>query len=464
MNSFEIPNTISEKYPMISAFMLGCEYEIKNNKIVIYSNSYIITYLSENSLKVKEILRKLELPENIEYVKSVIDIKNKIKEEIPPVNEFKLPNKVIPNIDNQFTFDNFFVDEPNNMACMMAKNIASEKVKLEIPTVSFVGNTGVGKTHLACAILNEFKLKNNNEYAYFFKKNTFQRLIADSFKDNSYLGLIKYICSAKYVVFDDLVFISELPAVYIKAIYDIVEERINSGLITIFTSPVPFEEINIRDEQILKENSPYFEVKNGKIKYSMPFLSRLKANIRCIEIPSFSLKYAFFKKKLLNYGIDLKDYHSDIIYKIEYIISNIEGDFRAVNNLVNIFMDYYLMYLDMDATVDVLYSKVGLNFNKNSKYARIRFMISKLNDILGVDTYSLFQKKRITQKDELIISCVIAYTLCKICSFKQTLIAEVLNTHRTTILKKIKDFEKNLEHNDKYRILYEKVLNCDTIK
>jgi chromosomal replication initiation ATPase DnaA len=460
MLSFRISTDDYNNSPIIASILSSCLYEVKDGKTVIYGNNFSISMLKKKISKVQKFIGDLGLPENIEFCeqKNVNRSDNITEAKVV----YKLDNKVIPNVDNNYTFENFFIDETNNLACTMAKNIANESIKLGIPIVTFLGPTGVGKTHLACAILNVFKKKDRNEYAYFFKKNTFHKLILDSFVSNQYLQVIRHICNAKYVVFDDLVFISELPAVFVKAIYDIIDERMHLNLVTIFTSPTPLEDIVIRDKNILEEESPYFEVVGNRIKYSKPFLSRLKSNIRYIDLPTFKLKFAFFKKALLYNGIDLSDFDSSIIEKIEYLVAQIEGDFRMVQNFVDSFLNYYLAYSDIETVVDILFSKFT-GVENNSKTARIRFIINKLNEILDVNIEEIFSKGRLSDKYELLVSNVVVYTLYKICNFKQILIAEVLGIHRTNIVKKVKAFEKNIEK-EEYKRLYERILKCDIIK
>jgi len=113
------------------------------------------------------------------------------------------------------------------LAYISIKRIDEDNTKnINIPVFTIVGKSGVGKTHLVTALLNNFKIRNNGHYAYFFTKNFYQQVIRSGFESKNTNSITNDIINAKIVVFDDFIFIAELPESYIKIIYDIVDARI----------------------------------------------------------------------------------------------------------------------------------------------------------------------------------------------------------------------------------------------
>lgn len=428
-----------------------------------------MTYLNKNLGKLQSILKKLGINfENIELIQisnNIVTNDNRNKQE-----KVVIPNKIISGtgIMENNTFENFLIDETNERAYMLIKKIDNnDMMSLTIPTITIVGKSGVGKTHLATALLNSFKMRNNGEYSYFFKKHFFQEIIKKGFEEGNIPDVLNHIINAKIVVFDDLVFIAELPNVYVKLIYDIIDSRNTKNLPTIFTTPIPPESIEIRDKKdLVSGSSPYFRIINEKVYFSEPFLSRLKANERYIELPSFNLKYSFFKKKLLINGIDILSYDREILEKIEYLLSSINADFRIINDYVNQFLDLYILYYDPSIVVDKLLELSGGKINTKldqKKHSRINYIIFKLNDLLKVDLFEIFSKPKITNKNELNISILAVYILNKICGFKQTDIASVFNINRTSVNKKIKQFEE-IKDDPSIMKMYSVIMNDNTIK
>lgn len=147
-----------------------------------------MTYLNKNLSKLQIILKKLSINfENIELSQlsnnNMASNDNRIKQE-----KIVIPNKIISGtglMENN-TFENFLIDETNERAYMLIKKIDNnDMMSLTIPTITIVGKSGVGKTHLATALLNSFKLKNNGEYSYFFKKHFFQEIIKKGFEEGN---------------------------------------------------------------------------------------------------------------------------------------------------------------------------------------------------------------------------------------------------------------------------------------
>jgi len=81
-------------------------------------------------------------------------------------------------------------------------------------------------------------------------------------------------------------------------------------------------------------------------------------------------------------------------------ISLVNADFRIIGHYVNIFIDNYLTYHDVDIVIDNLLSSVeGKHTTSNFKVAtnkiktgRLKYLTVKISEILDYDILTLFGK------------------------------------------------------------------------
>ena len=84
------------------------------------------------------------------------------KEERPPEKKIKaydLEDNIGANLDQRFTFTNFIVGKPNELAFAAARRVA-ESQDVSFNPLFLYGGVGLGKTHLMHAIAHEIKRKN----------------------------------------------------------------------------------------------------------------------------------------------------------------------------------------------------------------------------------------------------------------------------------------------------------------
>ncbi len=132
----------------------------KNILIVAVKNSFLKEEIEKRYLsQIIKITRKV-VGENVEIF-LIVQAK-----EIVPTNKEPLFSGVAPttfvkragatNLAPSYTFDNFVVGNSNNLAYLVAKQVAQNPGANYNPLFIW-GTTGVGKTHLLCAVGNEVK-------------------------------------------------------------------------------------------------------------------------------------------------------------------------------------------------------------------------------------------------------------------------------------------------------------------
>lgn len=171
-----------------------------NVAVLIVPNPYIESWIKSNySLKIAhifEMLTKIKPEIRFSLVKDKISTKKTTSK--------TKSNNLQASYQSQYTFENFVVGDSNKSAYTIAKMVANTQARAYNP-VLFYGNTGLGKTHLLCAIGNFARLGGKNVIYLTTEEfmNDFQRHLntvgMDAFRD------IYRACD--YLLIDDIQFL-----------------------------------------------------------------------------------------------------------------------------------------------------------------------------------------------------------------------------------------------------------------
>jgi len=158
--------------------------------------------------------------------------------------EFLLERAHIPERYENCAFENFDIRR-ENQSLRWAKLIAENFVK-EYPTdfgLLFVGETGVGKTHLAVAVLRELILRNAAE-CLFYDFHDLLKAIRDSYNpvsQNSELSILQPVLEVQVLLLDELA--STNPSDWVKeTLHHIINSRYNHKKVTLITTTLPLGE------------------------------------------------------------------------------------------------------------------------------------------------------------------------------------------------------------------------------
>lgn len=117
--------------------------------------------------------------------------------------------------------------------------------------IVFIGNPGVGKTHLAIAIGYEVAIKRNS--VYFIKFSRLINNLKKAYEENSLEQKLKLYFKYKLLIIDEVGF-SEISPLEAKLFFQLIDMRYSKRS-TIFTSNIPFDkwsDILGHDEMITK--------------------------------------------------------------------------------------------------------------------------------------------------------------------------------------------------------------------
>jgi DNA replication protein DnaC len=156
----------------------------------------------------------------------------------------------IPKRYEECNFESYFPLNPSQEAALMyARRVADEYPNLEIGLL-FIGTCGVGKTHLAVAILKALLEKGIPCLFYDFRD--LLKEIQDSWNretQTSEMAILSSVYEAEVLVLDELG--ASKPTEWVKdTMTHIINKRYNDKKVTIFTSNYLDEKANPYDESL----------------------------------------------------------------------------------------------------------------------------------------------------------------------------------------------------------------------
>lgn len=136
----------------------------------------------------------------------------------------------------ELNFENFIVNLNNKNPVKMANDyINKNKDKMLSNGLIIMGESGVGKTHLAAAIAN--KLIENDKIVLMGRLTTLLDLIKETFRDNakSENELIELYSNVDMIIIDDLG-TEKISSWALEKLYTIIQNRFENGLPIIITT------------------------------------------------------------------------------------------------------------------------------------------------------------------------------------------------------------------------------------
>ena len=136
----------------------------------------------------------------------------------------------------ELNFENFIIDLNNKNAVKMANDyINKNKDKILSNGLIIMGESGVGKTHLAAVIAN--KLIENDKIVLMGRLTTLLDMIKETFRDNtkSENELIELYSNVDMIIIDDLG-TEKISSWALEKLYTIIQNRFENGLPIIITT------------------------------------------------------------------------------------------------------------------------------------------------------------------------------------------------------------------------------------
>ncbi len=146
----------------------------------------------------------------IKLVKNNKEIINK-KADRPTLNSSKIKTnislKISADLDKRFTFTNFIVGKPNELAFAAAIRVAESK-KVPFNPLFLYGGVGLGKTHLMHAIAHEIKRRNPERRVIYLSAEKFMYHFIKALRFKDTVAFKEQFRTVDVLMIDDVQFIS----------------------------------------------------------------------------------------------------------------------------------------------------------------------------------------------------------------------------------------------------------------
>ena len=196
------------------------EKQIDGTLILFAPSNFVRDWIKSNYL---EIISRLWIHHdaNIKYVDIITkEVKEVVSEESQTVSssasvELYKPNFLSKDIDEElalldprFTFDNFVVGPPNELAYAAAMAVAeSEKAIVKSNPLFLYGGVGLGKTHLMHAIAWHCKEKNPKRKVLYMSAEKFMYRFIKALRNKDVMSFKEEFRSVDILMIDDIQFI-----------------------------------------------------------------------------------------------------------------------------------------------------------------------------------------------------------------------------------------------------------------
>lgn len=116
----------------------------------------------------------------------------------------------LPKLNELYTFDSFIAGEPNKLARTAGLAISKQPGYTAFNPLFIYGGSGVGKTHLACAIGHQVQALHPQARVLYVSANTFKLQFQDARKENRIPDFLNFYQSVDVLIVDDIQYFAGL--------------------------------------------------------------------------------------------------------------------------------------------------------------------------------------------------------------------------------------------------------------
>ena len=290
--------------------------------------------------------------------------KKKLEVENQTLSSISFTDNTSNILNKNYTFENFIVDQSNELAYFSAQRVGQE-FNIDYNPFFIYGNVGIGKTHLLNAIAWNIKKDNHKKFIYISAERFMYQFIK-SLKMNETIRFKDQFRSIDVLMIDDLQFIGGKKSTQ-EEFFHLLNDLINNKkqvIITADKSPS-----NIKDLDY-------------KIK------SRLSGGLVVDILPTtFELRKKIIRNKVLTKKVNLD---RDVII---YLAENIFRSVRELEGAINKIM----LYSDITKSkLNIKNAQTILNdyLNKNHKKITVKDIQLEVSKFYNLEFHELCSKNR----------------------------------------------------------------------
>ncbi len=229
------------------------------------------------------------------------------KKEINPIEQTISDSSVMPIYNFEYTFENFIVGGTNTFAHAACLSIANNPFANNYNPLFIYGNSGLGKTHLMCAIVNRLKQNYPNIKIIYSKCEDFTNQMISCLASKTMEEFRDKYRKCDVLLIDDVQFIAGKTSTqeeFFNTFNALFEEKKQ----IIFTSDRPPKDINPLEERI-----------RSRFEWGL---------LADIEPPDLELRIAIIKKKAEQVNVSLS---TEVM---TYLGENLRSNIRQIEGTI----------------------------------------------------------------------------------------------------------------------------------
>ena len=266
----------------------------------------------------------------------------------------------------QNTFETFVVGSSNRFAHAAAQAVAATPGAAYNPLFIY-GNSGLGKTHLLCAISNEIKRNNPDVDIIFTKGEEFVTLIVEGIKAKNMQEIHNKYRNCDILLVDDIQFIAGKESTQ-EEFFHTFNALTQDGKQIVLASDRAPKDIEILDERL-----------RNRFEWGL---------IADIQPPDIETRMAIIQRKAKTLGLELPaDVVQFVAEKIKTNIRQLEGAVKKINALVNIEGSSINIAMAQNAIKDIMSDSIPVSAIVNS-------IITETSRTFGVPQADIISKKK----------------------------------------------------------------------
>lgn len=329
----------------------------------------------------------------------------------------------------EYTFDTFIVGSGNKFAHAASVAVASKPSGAYNPLFIY-GESGLGKTHLLYAILNDIRKKYRHMCIIYVKGEEFTNELIAAIQNKTTTDFHSKYRSADILLVDDIQFIGGKES---------TQEEFFHTFNTLYSAG---------KQIVLTSDRPPKEIKTLEDRLRTRFESGLLADI---QAPDFETRIAIIRRKAELLNFDVPD---DVA---EYIANRLKNNIRQLEGAVKKLKAYKLL-AGTPPSISIAQNAIRdiLNDNQPVPYT-VERIINEVSKTYGVQPVDIRSKKRsanISQARQVSV-----YIVREITQLSMSLIGEEFGGRdHSTIVYAIKEVEARMQRDRRYRETVEDIL------
>lgn len=333
MDSFEELFSMVKEYCKTQMTEVAYKIWIKDIAPVSFDNDSVVLGVSSDfkknivTEKYKALLSKgfeqtLGFPVEVN-IEVADDDSQKQPEPVPEVQGVKNVSPLLDSGDYDYTFDTFIVGSSNKFAHAAALAVATHDTRNYNP-LFIHGDSGLGKTHLLFAIMNEVKNRKPDSFVVYVKGEQFTNELIAAIKNQTTPEFREKYRKADYLLVDDIQFIAGRDSTQ-EEFFHTFNTLYESGKQIVLTSDRPPKEIKTLEDRL-------------RTRFEMGLMAD-------IQPADFETRIAIIQRKAellhMNMPLDVE----------EYIANNLKSNIRQLEGAVKNIKANSLIYENKPVTI-----------------------------------------------------------------------------------------------------------------